>query len=135
MSRLKTTTALTAALLVTGLGLAVAQTEDQNQPADPMTAATAATPSEQTPADPNAQPMQQVDPATQQMQQQTQSQTPPPVDTTTPLPSDNAARSATGSSYPSAQSTTAPMTDSKRTDGSNASYGSGTEPAPRADRN
>jgi hypothetical protein len=57
MSAIKTaTSALTAAVLVTSIGLAWAQTEDQNQPTDPVAAATAAPLSEQTPADPNAAP-------------------------------------------------------------------------------
>ena len=61
MSRIKTaTTALTAAVLVTGIGLAVAQTAEPTTPADAMTAA----PSEQTPADPNA-PTQPVQPVPQ----------------------------------------------------------------------
>ncbi len=126
MSNLKTaTSALTAALLVTGIGLAVAQTDDQQQPADPMTAATAATPtmpttiSEQTPADPNAVP-----PAdnTAQIQQQT-----PQVDPAAPLPSTTPGQSATDNSYPTPATTTTPAPSPSPA----PSY----EPAPRADRN
>lgn len=124
MSTVKTvTSALTAAALVTGIGFAWAQTDEQNQPAEPMTAATAEPISEQTPADPNAAP---ADTLTAQADTTTLQQTPPaddparttpPVDTsrsTTPLPSD--------SSYNNSATTTT-TTDS--------SY----EPAPRADRN
>lgn len=118
MSTVKTvTSALTAAALVTGIGLAWAQTDEQNQPAEPMTATTATPISEQTPADPNAAP------ADATMQQQTDTttlqQTTPPVDatrSTAPLPSD----STYNNNNNSAATTT---TDS--------SY----EPAPRADRN
>ncbi len=117
MSHLKTvTTALTAAVLVGGIGLAFAQSDEQNPPAEPMAAATPAPTSEQTPADPNAMPAADT---TAQMPQQTPADDParttPPVDTTaTPLPSDT----------PTASDNTyrAPTT-------------SGEEPAPRADRN
>lgn len=136
MSHRKTAvSALTAVALVTGIGFAWAQTE-QNQPVDPMAAATAATPtSEQTPADPNAAttPATPIDSTSQLQQQQTQ-----PVDdmnrqaqpmnnsSTTPLPSDSSlstmdGSSATTNSYDAA--TTTSTTDS------------GYEPAPRADRN
>ncbi|MFT7775917.1 hypothetical protein [Roseateles sp.] len=116
MSHLKTaTTALTAAVLVGGIGLAFAQSDDQNQPAEPMTAATASPTSEQTPADPNALPT--ADTTTQMPQQMPAddpARTAPPVDTTTtPLPSDTPA--ASDNSY----RTPAPAA----------------EPAPRADRN
>lgn len=127
MSRIKTaTTALTAAVLVTGIGLAVAQTDDQNQPAEPMAAATASPISEQTPADPNAQVQQaqQVDTTAAPMTQQTPppvdntTRTTPPMDSTTALPSETPMRSAN-------DTTTRPTTDST------GSY----QPAPRADRN
>lgn len=118
MSTVKTvTSALTAAALVTGIGLAWAQTDEQNQPAEPMTASTATPISEQTPANPNAMPAD----ATVQQQTDTttlQQQTTPPVDTTrstAPLPSDSA--------YNNNNSAATTTTDS--------SY----EPAPRADRN
>jgi hypothetical protein len=126
MSRIKTaTSALTAAALVAGISLAWAQTEE-NQPTDPMAAATASPTSEQSPADPNALPP--VDNSLQQQQSATPpvddpARTTPPADsTTTPLPSDS--RSATDTSSYNNTPSTAPMaTDS--------SY----EPAPRADRN
>lgn len=77
MSKIKTvTSALTAAFLVSGIGFAVAQTQDQPQ-TEPMT--TTALPSEQTPADPNALPQADLN------AQQTQPAV-PPADTTAPLP-------------------------------------------------
>ena len=124
MSTLKTvTSAMTAAVLVTGIGLAFAQTEDQRQPADPMVAATASPTSEQTPADPNALPP--TDSAAQQQQQPQQppadpAQATPPVDSTTaPLPS--------------AQDATPPATTPSTTPAMPADQP--TPPAPRADRN
>lgn len=124
MSNLKTvTSALTAAVLVTSIGLAWAQTDDQNQPTDPMAAATASPTSEQTPADPNALPVD----TTVQMPADNPARATPPVDTTAPLPADTATRSTTDRSYnstnmpASTMDTTAPST----------TY----EPAPRADRN
>ena len=120
MSTLKTaTSALTAAVLVTGIGLAWAQTEDQpqNQPTEPTAAATAAPISEQTPADPNALP-----PTDSSMQQQQPmpavddpARTTPPVDNSAaPLPSDSSYNSSTPATPESSKSDT---------------------PAPRADRN
>ncbi|MDR7333376.1 hypothetical protein [Roseateles asaccharophilus] len=114
MSRIKTvTSALTAAFLVSGIGFAVAQSEDQPQ-TEPMS--TTALPSEQTPADPNAAP---VDTTAQQDQQLQQQQ--PPVDQPMPAqPADTTTTTATDPSIPAATTT------------SDTSY---TEPAPRADRN
>jgi hypothetical protein len=130
MSTLKTaTSALTAAVLVTGIGLAWAQTEDQTQPTDPMAAATASPTSEQTPADPNA--IQPVDNSLQQQQPvDDPARATPPADTTAPLPSDSTAATTANTtaatptpdnSYMAPAATTAPQ----------SSY----EPAPRADRN
>lgn len=117
MSHLKTaTSALTAALLVTGIGLAVAQTDEPQQPADPTVAATPAPLSEQTPADPNALP-----PADDTAQMQPP-QTPPAVE---PAPATMPAQPAMDNTYPSANVTTAAP----------GSSGVGSEPAPRADRN
>lgn len=134
MSNLKTAnSALTAAILVTGISLAFAQTEDQ-QPANPMVAATAATPavtpSEQTPADPNALPPAET---TVQLQQQQPAVNDParataPVDPTAPLPSDTMARPASDNSYPTP---TATSTTTTTTPAASPRY----EPAPRADRN
>lgn len=123
MSTIKTvTSALTAAVLVTSIGLAFAQTEDQpqQQPTDPMAAATAATPSEQTPADPNAAP---VDPNavapvdSTAMTAQQQEPATPPADTAAPLPS----------------STQTDTTTTTTTTTPSPSYDA-TTPAPRADR-
>lgn len=133
MSRIKTaTSALTAALLVTGIGLAVAQTAEPTQPADPMAAATAK-PSENTPADPNAQtqPVQPVAP-TDTTAPAMQQPTTPPVDTpstTTPLPSDPATRTTPSNAYPANNGTMGNMPSS------NDSMTTTSEPAPRADRN
>lgn len=128
MSTLKTvTSAVTAVALVTGIGLAWAQTEDQSQPTNTTTAA-GAMPSEQTPADPNAVPPVDNTAANSMQQQQPQaddpSRTTPPADSTaTPLPSDN--RAAPANSMDNGATT--PDT----TTSSTPSY----EPAPRADRN
>ena len=133
MSHRKTAaSALTAVALVTGIGFAWAQTE-QNQPTDPMAAATAATPtSEQTPADVNAAtttPATPIDSSSQLQQTQPvddmNRQAQPLNSSTTPLPNDsrstmdNSATTSSANSYGSATSTT------------DAGY----EPAPRADRN
>lgn len=121
MSHLKTaTTALTAAVLVGGIGLAFAQSEEPTLPAEPMTSATAAPTSEQTPADPNAQPP--VD-ATAQMQQQMPAvddpaRATPAADTPVAMPSETPATAASDNSY------RAPATSP-----------SDNMPAPRADRN
>ncbi len=119
MSTIKTiTSSLTAVALVSGIGLAWAQTSDQNQPTDPMQAATATPISEQTPADPNAAP--QTD--TTLTQQQTEPAT-PPADTTAPMPQDSMAAQPQqpATTMDSAiQPTPADPVD---------------EPAPRADRN
>jgi hypothetical protein len=121
MSRIKTvTSALTAAFLVSGIGFAVAQSEDQPQ-AEPMS--TTALPSEQTPADPNAAPLD----TTAQQDQQLQQQQPPadqpmpaqPADTT-PATTATTTATATDARIPAATTTVDP------------GY---TEPAPRADRN
>lgn len=125
MSTIKTvTSALTAAVLVTSIGLAVAQTEDQQQPTDPVAASTAAPLSEQTPADPNAAP---VDANAM------------PADTTTvaadqPAPADDPAKV-----NPPVDSTAAPLPSSTSTDMTTTttpspSYDQSATPAPRADR-
>ena len=133
MSTIKTaTTALTAALLLTGIGLAVAQTEDV-QRADPPTeaaATTAAVPlSEQTPADPNAVILDAAPTAQQQ-----------PVDQVTPvMPAETpAALPATDQTLPAIPAGSRDVTyDSNNTSSTTdtpvvqKSY----EPAPRADRN
>ena len=125
MSNLKTvTSALTAAVLVTSIGLAWAQTDDQTQPTDPMAAATASPTSEQTPADPNAMP---ADTTAQQMPANDPARTMPSVDSTTPLPSDPAVRSTTDRSYNSTNMPAATID----TTAPSSTY----EPAPRADRN
>lgn len=119
MSNLKTvTSALTAAVLVTSIGLAWAQTDEQTQPTDPMAAATASPTSEQTPADPNALPVD----TTVQMPADDPARATPPVDTTAPLPADPAVPSTT---TPAASIDTTPTTPAS------PAY----EPAPRADRN
>ncbi|KQW46614.1 MULTISPECIES: hypothetical protein [unclassified Roseateles] len=130
MSKLKTaTSALTAAVLVTGIGLAWAQTDEQVQPTEPMTAATAEPISEQTPADPNAvTPVDSTTAAQQAMPADDPARTTPPVDSTAPLTSDSTTRSTTDSSYNNNANTTAASTDMSTT-------GSTYEPAPRADRN
>ena len=112
MSRIKTvTSALTAAFLVSGIGFAVAQSEDQ-QPAEPMTAT--ALPSEETPADLNAMPVDAT--AQQQPAEQAPAADQPlpaqPADTTTPPAADTSIPAATTTAEPSYS-----------------------EPAPRADRN
>lgn len=120
MSALKTaTSALTAAVLVTSIGLAFAQTEDRSpqQSAAPV-AATPAVPSEETPADPNAvavnpNTVQAADGNAMAAQQEPAT---PPADTTVPLPSASATDSASTTTTPSP----APSTRH--------------EPAPRRDR-
>jgi hypothetical protein len=124
MSNLKTvTSALTAAVLVTSIGLAWAQTDEQTQPTDPMAAATASPTSEQTPADPNALPAD----TTVQMPADDPARATPPVDTTAPLPADTTTPSTTDRSYNSTNTPAATMD----TTAPNSTY----EPAPRADRN
>lgn len=152
MSNLKTaTSALTAAVLVTGIGLAWAQSDEQTQPTEPLTAATAA-PSEQTPADPNA--LTAVDTtaadraATVDMTQQPMSaddpaRTAPPVDTTAPLTTDATTRSTADGSYSNvnANATATSNADASLNATSTANdnmaprSGYDAEPAPRADRN
>jgi hypothetical protein len=127
MSALKTaTSALTAAVLVTGIGLAFAQTEDQKQPTDPMAAATASPTSEQTPADPNAAPVdpnaaQPADSTATMAAQQPPADDParvtPPVDSTAATPS-----------------TTTTDTTTTTTTTPSPSYDQPATPAPRADR-
>jgi hypothetical protein len=125
MSTIKTaTTALTAALLVSGIGLAWAQTEDAQQPSEPTTPV-AAMPSEQTPADPNAVPL--TDNSAAMPAQQTAPTNPPAVDGTTPAPLSSDANSQ------APQSTTATMDNS--TSVTPMPDASRDEPAPRADRN
>ena len=151
MSRLKTaTTALTAAFLVTGIGLAFAQTADQKQPTDPMAAATASPTSEQTPANRNAQTAQTArdTAARQQMQQQMQQQMPQqnlpvkdpamvslPADPMAPLPASPPARSATDNSYPASSTMPSNSNSNSNSNYSNDTQRPSTEPAPRADRN
>jgi hypothetical protein len=114
MSTIKTiTSAVTAAVLVTGIGLAWAQAEDQSQSTNSTTAAAAPGISEQTPADPNAAPLTDNAAA---MPQQGAVTNPPAVDGTTPAPLSSDANSQ------APLSTTASTTPSY-------------EPAPRADRN
>jgi len=126
MSTLKTaTSALTAAVLLTGIGLAFAQTEDQQQPTNPV-AATAA-PSEQTPADPNAAPVDAnampADSTAAMAQQPAPADDPakvtPPVDSTAAMPSTTTTDTTT--------STTTTTTPSP-------AYQQPATPAPRADR-
>lgn len=159
MSAIKTaTSALTAVALVTGIGLAWAQTEDQTQPTDPMAAATATPTSEQTPADTTAVPVDNaaVPPA--------DTAATPPVDTTSqqmatdrmtaPAANTQAAEGRTAqdstlinsanSNDPAyinrnntvdnsgAATTTAPSNNGAY---NNSAYNNGMEPAPRADRN
>jgi hypothetical protein len=129
MSAIKTaTSALTAAVLVTSIGLAWAQTEDQNQPTDPVAAATAAPLSEQTPADPNAAPADPnaVMPAEstaavvdQPLPADDPARVTPPVDSTAALPS---------------TTTTDTTTTTTTTATPSPSY-EPAAPAPRADRN
>lgn len=117
MSKLKTaTSALTAAALISGIGFAWAQTDDQVQPADPMVAATAQPISEQTPADPNA--VTPVDSTAQVMPADDPARTTPPVDSTAPMTSDTMSNSNTTAASPDMTTTS-------------STY----EPAPRADRN
>lgn len=144
MSTLKTaTSALTAAVLVTGIGLAWAQTaEEQVQPSDPMAAATTATPtpsttSEQTPADPNA---------TSTTAAADQASPNPPIESTAQLPANDPAtpdslrtnQAISGSNSSASTSTSANSSDSM-TSSTTSSYDNSTssysEPAPRADRN
>ena len=129
MSKLKTaTTALTAAVLVTGIGLAWAQTNESVQPTDPMAAATAQPTSEQTPADPNAvTPTDGATTAGQAMPANGPARTTPPVDSSAPMTSDSTARSSTDGSYNNANTTAA--------SGDMSTTASTYEPAPRADRN
>ncbi|MDR7270542.1 putative membrane protein [Pelomonas saccharophila] len=123
MSTLKTaTSALTAAVLVTSIGLAFAQTEDQpqQQPAEPTTAAVM--PSEQTPADPNAAPadvntMPADSTAAMQQPADDPAKVTPPVDST-------AASSTTTTTDTTTTTTTTPS----------PSYDQPATPAPRADR-
>jgi len=125
MSTLKTaTSALTAAVLVTSIGLAFAQTEDQpqQQPAEP-TAAAPATLSEQTPADPNAAPVDaNAMPAdstnTAQQPADDPAKVTPPVDSTAATPS----------------TTTTDTTATTTTTTTSPSYDQPVTPAPRRDR-
>lgn len=125
MSTIKTaTTALTAAVLVSGIGLAWAQTEDAQQATAPTTPV-AVMPSEQTPADPNAVPL--TDNGAAMTAQQTGATTPPAVDSTTPAPLSSDANSQ------APQRTTTTMDNS--TSVTPTPDASAYEPAPRADRN
>ncbi|MGM9481910.1 hypothetical protein ACS5PN_12060 [Roseateles sp. NT4] len=125
MSTLKTvTSALTAVVLVSGIGLAVAQTEDQKQPTDPVAASTAAPLSEQTPADPNAAPADvnaMPTDSTAAVQQPAPADDPakvtPPVDSTAATPT-----------------TTTTDTTTTTTTTPSPSYDQPATPAPRADR-
>lgn len=133
MSTIKTiTTTLTAAALVTGIGLAWAQTDDRSQPANTPTA-TGAMPSTQTPADSTTtpSPMQQQTPATDP------SRTTPPVDSTaTPLPSDARTMqdNTTNSSNRMGNSNTANNSNSSNYPGTSGTRAVD-ELAPRTDRN
>lgn len=113
MSTLKTlTSAVTAVALVTGIGLAFAQSEDQPA-AEPKAAL-----SEQTPADPNAAMTAQPSDTAQQPADQAQQQTTPPADSSQQqpaMPADSYAKPATQDSMPAPAA--AP------------------EPKPKADRN
>lgn len=105
MSTLKTvTSALTAAVLVTGIGIAVAQTDDSSQTASADASTVTTMPSEQTPADPNAMPAQT--PAQQ--------------------PTDDPAKM-----NPAVDTTAAPATTTETTP---SAYDEPATPAPRADR-
>jgi hypothetical protein len=113
MSTLKTlTTSLTAAVLVTGISFAWAQSEDRPQQTD-TTTATGAMPSEQTPADPNALPPVDNSTANQSLQQS-------PTDPARTMP-------------PAGQ--TPAMQDNNVSPNTSDTASSGYEPAPRADRN
>lgn len=115
MSKIKSvTSAITAAVLASGIGFAWAQSEEQ-QPSTNSTVAADALPSEQTPADPNA-----TSPNSSAMPLESAATTPPPVDSTMPAPQSSDANSQ------------APLstTTTDRSTGT-SSY----QPAPRADRN
>jgi hypothetical protein len=112
MPTLKTlTSAVTAVALVTGIGLAFAQSEDQ--PAAPKPAL-----SEQTPADPSATTTAQPSDTAQQPADQAQTQSPPATDS-----SQQPAMPAQGDSY------TKPATQDSMPAAPAA------EPKPKADRN
>jgi len=127
MSKIKSvTSAITAAVLVSGIGFAWAQSEEQ-QPSTNSTTAAGALPSEQTPADPNATSLNST-----AMPQESAATTPPPVDSTTPAPQSSDANSqapqSTTTSVDNSSSMSSTTTDRST---STSSY----EPAPRADRN
>jgi hypothetical protein len=121
MSTLKTfTTSLTAAVLVTGISFAWAQSEDRSQQTD-STPPVGAVPSEQTPADPNALP---------------------PVNDSTVNPTVQRSPNDPARTMPPAGTTSAPMSGqtpamqgSSVSPNSSDAAASGDEPAPRADRN
>lgn len=127
MSKLKTvTSAVTAVLLVSGIGLAVAQSEDTpavQQPAT-MTQAT-----DQAAADPNAAPMTNTT-AQQPADDPTRSQ--PPADPTAPLPAQDPAQIQAQPQGTTAMPANAPTSPAAPT---TQAYDSSAEPAPRADRN
>lgn len=124
MSTIKTvTTVMTAAFLVTGIGLAVAQSEET--PASPPVEQTTAAPlpADQTPpADPTLMP-QESNATLQQPADEPSRTTPPPAEPSTaqipPQPVDNTL------SQPATQNSSVNTTPAP-------AY---TEPAPRADRN
>lgn len=125
MSTIKTaTSALTAALLVSGIGLAWAQTEDAQQATEPTTTVSAM-PSEQTPADPNAVPL--TDNSAAMTAQQTEPTNPPAVDSSTPAPLSSDANSQAPMSTRTTVGNSSTTTPAPET--------SNYEPAPRADRN
>jgi hypothetical protein len=119
MSHLKTvTSAVTAVLLVSGIGLAVAQSEDSLPVTQP---ATMTQPADQAPVDSTAMPLNDTT-AQQQPADPTRSQ--PPADPTAPLPAQD----------PAQMQATQPAQDSSMPS-STPSYDAASEPAPRADRN
>ncbi|WP_422010628.1 hypothetical protein [Roseateles sp.] len=120
MSHLKTvTSAVTAVFLVSGIGLAVAQSEDTPPVQQPSTMTQA---TDQAPADPTAMPLNDTT-AQQQPADPTRSQ--PPADPTAPLPAQD----------PAQMQATPPAQDSSTMPSSAPSYDAASEPAPRADRN
>ena len=126
MSKIKSiTSAITAAVLVSGIGFAWAQSEEQ-QPSTNSTTAANALPSEQTPADPNAAPL-----SSTAMPQESAATTPPPVDSTTPAPQSSDANSQA----PLSTTTSVDSSSTATTTTDRSSTSSSYEPAPRADRN
>lgn len=124
MFNLKTiTSAVTAAVLVSGIGLAVAQTEDQpaTDPKPAMPLASEETPPATPAVDQTAMPAADVN---AQQPADDPSRSPPPADPTAPLPAQDPAQTqqTTPAAQPAPDTSTAPAYQSK-------------QPAPRADRN